>query len=97
MKIHLWIGLPYLEKQKSGQWMATLHETKFMGFSNFFLTKSGRSNSALDIIFEGKDQLLKEKRKGGTPKKKKGHHLFGCTFCDIFRPKTAQNVQPNRS
>ena len=34
----LLVGLPYLEKQKSGQWMATFHETKYMGLS-FFLIK----------------------------------------------------------
>ena len=67
----LTLGLPYLEKQKSGQWMATFHETKFMGFSIFLLTKSGRSNSALDLIYEGEVQLLKDKKKGGISKKKK--------------------------
>ena len=53
----LLLGLPYLEKPKSGQWMATLHETKYMAFSSIFVTKSGRLNSALDLIFEGEDQL----------------------------------------
>ena len=43
------LGLPYLEKQKSGQWMATLHQAKFMGFSIIFITKSGRPNSFVDI------------------------------------------------
>ena len=58
------VGLPYLEKQKSGQWMATLQEAKFMGFSIIFITKSGRLNSVLDLILEGKDELLKERKKG---------------------------------
>ena len=77
------LRLPYLEKQKSGQWMATLHETKYMAFSSIFLTKSGRSNSALDLIFEGEDQLRKERKR----KKKKGHHLCTCIFGVIFGPK----------
>ena len=35
-----YVGLPYLEKQKSGQWMATSHDIKYMGLS-FFLIKIG--------------------------------------------------------
>ena len=58
------IGLPYLEKQKSGQWMATLHEAKFMGFSIIFITKSGRSNSVLDLIVEVNHEVLKNMKQG---------------------------------
>ena len=45
----LLLGLPYLEKQKSGQWMATLHQAKFMGISTIFITKSGRPNRFVDM------------------------------------------------
>ena len=31
-----------------------------------------------------------------TSPKKKGHHLFGLTFGDIFRPKVMEKVQRNR-
>ena len=31
-----------------------------------------------------------------SPKKKKGHHLFGLTFGDMFRPKMMEKVQRNR-
>ena len=31
-----------------------------------------------------------------SPKKKKGHHLFGHTFGGIFRPKVMEKVQRNR-
>ena len=31
-----------------------------------------------------------------TSPKKKGHHLFGLTFGDIFRPKMMEKVQRNR-
>ena len=55
----LCLGLPYLEKQKSGQWMATFHETKFVGFSNFLVTKAGRWDAALDLIVGTKVQFLK--------------------------------------
>ena len=48
--------------------MATFHETKYMGLS-FFWSKSGRSNSALDLFFEGGDQLL-QKERGDLQKKK---------------------------
>ena len=41
-EIRLCLGLPYLEKQKSGRWMANFHETKFMAYSIFFLSKAGR-------------------------------------------------------
>ena len=44
--------------------MATLHEAKFMGFSIIFITKSGRSNSVPDLILEGEDDLLKQRKKG---------------------------------
>ena len=50
--------------------MATFHESKYVGRSFFSSTKSGRSNSALDLLFEGGDQLL-EKKKGVISKKKK--------------------------
>ena len=43
------LGLPYLKKQKSGQWMATLHQAKFMGFSIIYITKSGRPSSFVSI------------------------------------------------
>ena len=83
------LGLPYLERQKSGQWMATLHEAKFMGFSTIFITKSGRSNSLVALIVLGNDEVLKKGNRGDLQKKKKGKHLFGSAFCVIFRPKTA--------
>ena len=38
----LYVGLPYFEKRKSGQWMATFDETKFMGHSNSPVRKAGR-------------------------------------------------------
>ena len=57
------IGIPFLEKQKSGQWMATFDETKYIGFSFFSLTKLGRSNSDLELFIEGGDQLLQKKKK----------------------------------
>ena len=62
VRLRVGIGLPYLEKQKSGQWMATLHEAEFMGFSIIFKTKSGRSNSVLDLIVEGNDEVLKRRK-----------------------------------
>ena len=68
LPVHVNLGLPYLEKQKSGQWMATLHETKYMAFSSIFLTKSGRSNSALR---ERTSFETKEKEKKGVISKKK--------------------------
>ena len=37
-----YLGLPYLEKQKAGQWMATSQQAKFMVFSTIVNTKSGR-------------------------------------------------------
>ena len=43
--------------------MATFHETKFMAISNFYLTKAGRRDAALDLIVEAKAQLEKEKQK----------------------------------
>ena len=56
-----YVGLPYLEKQKSGHWMATFHETKFMAFLNFFLTKAGRRDAAVDLIVKAKYRLRKIK------------------------------------
>ena len=35
-----------------------------MGFSIIFNTKSGRSNSVLDMIVEGKDEVLKKGKHG---------------------------------
>ena len=75
------LGLPYLEKQKSGQWMATFHETKYMGLS-FFLIKIGKLKFSSRPFFEEGDQLIQ--KKGVISKKKKGDHLVGCTFCVIF-------------
>ena len=51
--------------------MATLHEAKFMGFSIIFITKSGRSNSVPDLILEGEDDLLKQRKRGDLKKKNK--------------------------
>ena len=45
--------------------MATFHETKFMVSSNFFLTKAGRRDAALDLIAEGKVHINKDKEKEG--------------------------------
>ena len=59
----VYLGLPYLEKQKSGHWMATFHETKLMAFSNFFLTKAGRRDAALDLIVKAKVLIKKDKKK----------------------------------
>ena len=61
------IGLPYLEKQKSGQWMATLHQTKFMGLSIISITKSGRPNSIVDI----QEQASNNREKRGDLQKNK--------------------------
>ena len=35
-----------------------------MGFSIILITKSGRSNSLLDLILEVEDDLLEERKKG---------------------------------
>ena len=45
--------------------MATFHETKFMAISNYFLTKAGRRDAALDLIVEAKVQIKKDKEKYG--------------------------------
>ena len=45
--------------------MATFHETKFMATSNYFLTKAGRRDAALELIAEGKVQFKKDKQDYG--------------------------------
>ena len=81
--IKLLLGLPYLEKQKSGQRMATLHQAKFMGYSNILITKSGRSNSFVDL--EGR--AFKKYKKGVISKKKRSSPVwqhFSCDFHPFF-------------
>ena len=43
--------------------MDTLHGVKFMGYSIIFVTKSGRSNSVLELILEGEVELIKDRKK----------------------------------
>ena len=72
--------------------MDTLDGVKFMGRSNTFVTKSGRSNSVVELILEGEVDLTKDGKKVRSPKKKKkkGHPMIDSTFYVIFRPKIAQ-------
>ena len=74
-------------KAKIGTMDGHFARDQIFGLIIFFLNKIGTSNSALDLMFEGGNQLQRKRKKNGVISKKKGHHLFGCTFCVIFRRK----------
>ena len=63
----------------------------------FFFNKIGTLKFSPRLDLGGRGRASKRIKKGGRDlQKKKGHCLFACTFCVIFRPKIAQHVRPNR-
>ena len=61
-------------KAKIGTMDGHFARDQIYGLIFFFLTKSGRSNSALHLIFDGEHQLQKRrkiKKRGDVQKKKK--------------------------
>ena len=73
-------------KAKIGTMDGHFTRDQIYGHFIFFLPKSGRSNSALDLIFEGEDQLQKKrKKKGGDDlQKKRSSHVWLHVLCHFY-------------
>ena len=76
-------------KAKIGTMDGHFAPDQIYGLFKFFFNKIGTLKFSSRRDLGGRARASKRKKKGLSPKKKK-------RFVTFFRPKTAQNVQPNR-